>query len=150
MERLTLEEAKGYVPYCRTPLAPSPKYFSIKKDDDGWDVVEYYTGRLRQSVDGKKGDQYVYIMVNPSMPEMLKIGYTKNDPEERAVQLSKSTGVPMPFDVVYSYSCFNGERIEKEVHKQLKQKRVRGEREFFYVSLDEAKQVIKKVGEQFD
>jgi hypothetical protein len=149
MERLTNEKAKNYVPYCRTPLSPQPKYFSIKKDGD-WDVVEYYTGRLRQSVDGKKGDQYVYILVNPSMPEMLKIGYTKNDPEERAVQLSKSTGVPMPFDVVYSYSCFNGERIEKEVHKQLKQKRVRGEREFFYVSLDEAKQVIKKVGEQFD
>jgi hypothetical protein len=56
----------------------------------------------------------------------------------------------MPFDVVYSYSCFNGERIEKEVHKLLKAKRVRGEREFFYVSLDEAKQMIKKVGEQFD
>jgi hypothetical protein len=76
MERLTIEEAKGYVPYCRTPLAPQPKYFSIKKDGD-WDVIEYYTGRLRQSVDGKKGDQYVYILVNPSMPEMLKIGYTK-------------------------------------------------------------------------
>jgi hypothetical protein len=149
MERLHIEEAKKYVPYCRTPLAPPPKYFSIKQDGE-WDIVEYFTNRLRQSVEGGKGDQYVYVMVNPSFPEMLKIGYTKNDPEERAVQLSKSTGVPMPFDVVYSYSCFNGERIEKEVHKQLKQKRVRGEREFFYVSLDEAKQVIKKVGEQFD
>jgi len=31
----------------------------------------------------------------------------------RAEQLSKSTGVPTPFDVVYTYSCFNGERIEK-------------------------------------
>jgi hypothetical protein len=149
MERLHIEEAKGYVPYCRTPLAPPPKYFSIKQDGE-WDVVKYYTGRLRQSIDGGKGDQYVYIMANSSMPKMLKIGYTKNDPEERAVQLSKSTGVPMLFNVVYSYSCFNGERIEKEVHKQLKQKRVRGEREFFYVSLDEAKQVIKKIGESFD
>jgi hypothetical protein len=149
MERLTNEKAKNYVPYCRTPLSPQPKYFSIKKDGD-WDIIEYYTGRLRQSVDGKNGDQYVYVLANPSMPEMLKIGYTKNDPEERAVQLSKSTGVPIPFDVVYSYGCFNGERVEKEVHKKLKQKRVRGEREFFYVSLDEAKQVIKEIGKQFD
>jgi hypothetical protein len=150
MEKLSLKEAKNYVPYCRTPLAPPPKYFSIRNENDGWDTVEYYTGRLRQSIDGGKGDQYVYVLANPSMPEMLKIGYTKNDPEERAVQLSKSTGVPIPFDVVYSYGCFNGERVEKEVHKKLKQKRVRGEREFFYVSLDEAKQVIKEIGKQFD
>jgi len=150
MERLDIKEAKNYVPYCRTPLAPPAKYYSTKKDNDGWYVVEYYTGRLRQSTEGGKGDQFVYVLANSSMPEMLKIGYTKNDPEERAIQLSKSTGVPMPFNVVYAYSCFNGERIEKEVHKQLKQKRVRGEREFFYVSLDEVKQVIRNVGEQFD
>jgi hypothetical protein len=150
MERLHIEEARKYVPYCRTPLAPPPKYFAFIQDKDGWEQVDYFTGRLRQSVEGGKGDQYVYVLANSSFPEMLKIGYTKNDPEERALQLSKSTGVPLPFDVVYSYSCFNGERIEKEVHKQLKEKRVRGEREFFYVSLDEAKQVIRKVGEQFD
>ena len=89
MKRLTIKEAKNYVPYCRTPLAPQPKYYSSYPDKGGWDVVKYYTGRLRQSTEGGKGDQYVYIMVNPSMPEMLKVGYTKNDPEERAVQLSK-------------------------------------------------------------
>ena len=150
MKRLTIKEAKNYVPYCRTPLAPQPKYYSSYPDKDGWDVVKYYTGRLRQSTEGGKGDQYVYIMVNPSMPQMLKVGYTKNDPEERAIQLSKSTGVPMPFEVIYTYSCFNGERIEKEVHKILKQKRVRGEREFFYATLEEVKQAIKNVGNMFD
>ena len=52
MKRLTIKEAKNYVPYCRTPLAPQPKYYSSYPDKGGWDVVKYYTGRLRQSTEG--------------------------------------------------------------------------------------------------
>jgi hypothetical protein len=84
------------------------------------------------------------------MPEMVKIGYTKNNPTERANQLSKSTGVPTPFNVVYSYSCFNGERIEKAVHKHLNKKRVNSQREFFYISVDEAIKIIESLGDMLD
>jgi hypothetical protein len=84
------------------------------------------------------------------MPEMVKIGYTKNDPTERANTLSKSTGVPTPFNVVYSYSCFNGERIEKAVHKHFRKKRVNSQREFFYVNVDEAIKVIESLGDTLD
>jgi hypothetical protein len=84
------------------------------------------------------------------MPETVKIGYTKNDPVERANQLSKSTGVPTPFNVVYSYSCFNGERIEKAVHKHFRKKRVNSQREFFYINADEAIKVIESLGSTLD
>jgi hypothetical protein len=84
------------------------------------------------------------------MPEMVKIGYTKNNPVERANQLSKSTGVPTPFNVVYSYSCFNGERIEKAVHKHFRKKRVNNQREFFYVDVDEAIKIIESLGATLD
>jgi len=150
MHRISIEESKKYVPYNRTPLSKNPEFYTIEIDPEGWEEVKYFTKRLRQSTEGGKGDQFVYVLENQSMPRMLKIGYTKNDVDLRAEQLSKSTGVPTPFDVVYTYSCFNGERIEKEVHKIFKKKRVRGEREFFYVTLEEAKQMIKQVGEQYD
>lgn len=150
MTRISNEEAKNYVPYERTPLSPQPAYFSIFIDSDGWDEVKYYTNRFKQSVNGNNGDQHVYILESLSMPEMVKIGYTKNDPIERANQLSKSTGVPTPFNVIYSYSCFNGERIEKAVHKHFRKKRVNSQREFFYVNVDEAIKIIESLGATLD
>ncbi len=150
MKRISNEEASNYVPYERTPLSPSPAYFSVFEDIEGWEQVKYYTSRFRQSVNGNNGDQSVYILESSSMPGMVKIGYTKGDPIDRANTLSKSTGVPTPFNVVYSYSCFNGERIEKAVHKHFRAKRVNSQREFFYVELDEAIKAIENLGAKLD
>jgi hypothetical protein len=150
MKRISNEEAQNYVPYERTPLSPPPTYFSVFEDIGGWEKVKYYTHRFRQSVSGSNGDQHVYILESSSIPEMVKIGYTKNDPIERANQLSKSTGVPTPFNVVYSYSCFNGERIEKAVHKHFRKQRVSNQREFFYVTVNEAITIIESMGATLD
>lgn len=150
MKRISNEEALNYVPYERTPLSPQPSYFSIFVDDNGWDEVKYYTSRFRQSVNGNNGDQSVYILESESMPDMIKIGHTKGDPIDRANQLSKSTGVPTPFNVVYSYNCFNGERIEKAVHKHFRKQRVNKQREFFYVDVEEAIQIIESLGAKLD
>jgi hypothetical protein len=150
MKRISNEEALNYVPYERTPLSPPPSLYSIFIGPDGWDEVRYYTSRFRQSVNGSNGDQSVYILESESMPDMIKIGYTKGDPIDRAYALSKSTGVPTPFNVVYSYSCFNGERIEKAVHKHFKKQRVNKQREFFYVDIDEAAQIIESLGAKLD
>ena len=150
MKRISNEEAQNYVPYERTPLSPPPAYYSVFEDSEGWEDLKYYTNRFRQSINGNNGDQYVYILESSSMPEMVKIGYTKNDPIERANQLSKSTGVPTPFNVVYSYSCFNGERIEKAVHKHFRKQRVNNQREFFYVTADEAIKIIESLGDTLD
>lgn len=150
MKRISNEEALNYVPYERTPLSPPPSLYSIFIDSDGWDEVRYYTSRFRQSVNGLNGDQSVYILESESMPDMIKIGYTKGDPIDRANTLSKSTGVPTPFNVVYSYNCFNGERIEKAVHKHFRKQRVNKQREFFYVDINEAIQIIESLGTKLD
>jgi len=150
MKRISNEEALNYVPYERTPLSPPPPQYSIFVGRDGWDEVRYYTSRFRQSINGNNGDQSVYILESESMPDMIKIGHTKGNPIDRANQLSKSTGVPTPFNVVYSYNCFNGERIEKATHKHFRQQRVNKQREFFYVELDEAIKVIEALGAKLD
>ncbi len=36
---------------------------------------------------------HIYILMNPTMPGYLKIGMTTRSPEERARELSNSTGV---------------------------------------------------------
>jgi hypothetical protein len=150
MKRISNKEALNYVPYERTPLSPPPAQYSIFVGNEGWDEVKYFTSRFRQSINGNNGDQSVYILESSSMPGMVKIGYTKGNPIDRANQLSKSTGVPTPFNVVYSYSCFNGERIEKAVHKHFRKKRVNTQREFFYVELDEAIKAIEDLGAKLD
>ena len=117
--------------------------------DDGWDVVKYYTDQKLSIYAGKEGDEIVYILQNPAFPDMLKIGYTSKTAEERSDQIGKSTGIPMKFDILYQYRCFKGLKIEGEVHKVLKRKRVNNNREFFYISLEEAISIIEKIGSQY-
>ena len=150
MKRITNEESKNYVPYDRNPLSPPPAYYAVFEDNEGWELIKYFTSRYRQSVNGSNGDQSVYILESEAMPEMIKIGYTKGDPIDRANTLSKSTGVPTPFNVVYSYSCFNGERIEQAIHKHFRQQRVNSKREFFYVDIDKAIEKIEVLGAKLD
>jgi hypothetical protein len=44
---------------------------------------------------------FIYILINPSMAGLVKIGKTTRDPEARAKELSQATGVPTPFYVAY-------------------------------------------------
>ena len=83
------------------------------------------------------------------MPGLLKIGYTKYDPEVRSKQISRGTGIPLEFKVEWAYKCFNGEEIERETHKFLKSKRISKSREFFRIELEEAKTTIQMIGEKY-
>jgi hypothetical protein len=149
MERLTDEEARAFIPCSEDYSENSPTYFTVKTDQDGWDIITYYTNKKRGLYTNHEGDEWVYILTNPAIPGMLKIGYTKLDPFERASQISRGTGVPLGFDVEWAYKCFKGERIEQEVHKYFKKQRVNKQREFFKVSLEEAQQIIKQIGNKY-
>jgi hypothetical protein len=45
--------------------------------------------------------------------------------------------------------CYKGERIESEVHKFFKEQRVNKQREFFRVTLEEAKSIIEEIGRKY-
>lgn len=72
---------------------------------------------------------YVYILSNPSMPGIVKIGKTTRTIKERAHELYQ-TGVPTPFivnDWVLSPNC---SELEQRVHGALSDYRVSQSREF--------------------
>ena len=94
-------------------------------------------------------DSWVYILSNPTQPGLLKIGYTKNTPDERAKQISNATGVALPYKVEWAFHCYNGFSLEQEVHHKLGEYRVNGNREFFQISLEEAKKTVEMVGKQY-
>ena len=149
MKRLSEDEALIYIPCSEDYYDNPPSYFTAYADSDGWDVITYYTSKKRAIYYGMEGKNWIYILSNPSMPDILKIGYTKLDPQERSNQIGRGTGIPQEFYVEWAYKCFNGEEIEREVHKYLKKQRVNTNREFFKLSVDEAKHVIMLIGAKY-
>ena len=155
MERITVKEAQEFIPlkenYSDKSL-DSAAYYTLSPSPmgNGWENVTYYTARKR-SIYNKygEGDQWVYVLENKQMPGLLKIGYTKLTPDERAKQISNATGVPLPYKVAWAYRCFNGELLESEVHHALKKYRVNNQREFFQIGLDEVKETIELIGKNF-
>lgn len=80
---------------------------------------------------------YVYILKNPSMPGILKIGKTTRSAEQRCNELWQ-TGVPTPFEVVSECYSPNCHELERWVHEWLAKFRVSPDREFFAVDEGQA------------
>lgn len=86
---------------------------------------------------------YVYILINPSLNGVVKIGKTQNSPDERAKELSSATGVPTPFFVAYSSYFKDCAAAEKYIHSQLAHTRTNSGREFFRISVREAIEFVR-------
>lgn len=80
---------------------------------------------------------FVYIMINPAMRGMVKIGRTKHASKARAQHLG-TTGVPDDFIVVYDELVTDYELVERRVHQRFADYRYRPGREFFQIPVREA------------
>lgn len=75
---------------------------------------------------------FVYVLTNDLMPRCVKVGCTTRDPQQRARELSTSTGVPAPFRVaLYGAADENLRGHEAEMHLCLAPWRLTQSREFF-------------------
>ncbi len=84
---------------------------------------------------------YVYVLSNPSMPNLYKIGMTTRTVEERVKELD-TTGVPTPYKIELSIQTNNPKQFERFLHRCFNQNRVNNKREFFNVSLSQIKSTI--------
>ena len=62
---------------------------------------------------------WIYVLSNPSMPGLLKIGYTEREVEERIKELDSETGVPSPFILEAYCTSKNPRDDESRIHKSL-------------------------------
>lgn len=86
---------------------------------------------------------YLYVISSPSLPDMVKIGVTRRlNPSIRVKELSSSS-LPFPFEL--NAYCFNNDAFELEsnVHNYFDAYRVSPNREFFYVPIEQAIDVLK-------
>ncbi|MCP1660411.1 GIY-YIG nuclease family protein [Neisseria perflava] len=96
---------------------------------------------------------WVYILTNQGMPGLIKIGYTKHPPHERARELY-GTGVAFPFEVAYQARCHQYQVVEQAVHDELDAMRVNDGREFFACSVAQGIEAVRRcagsrlIGEQ--
>jgi hypothetical protein len=159
MKRISLEEAKNFIVLNEDDVfknIDNLSFFTIdthpdpSKAKDGWEKITYYINKRKNIyVDRGEGNQWLYILSNPSIPNALKIGYTNLSPELRAKQISSSTGVVTPFVVEWAFKCFDGNLLENKIHEALKEYRINNQREFFQADIEEVKKVILSIGKDY-
>ena len=86
---------------------------------------------------------WLYVISSPSLPGLCKIGCTRRlNPTIRVKELSSSS-LPYPFRThgfVFNDDCF---ALETQMHHYFDDKRVAPDREFFYITPQEAIDVLK-------
>ena len=87
---------------------------------------------------------FVYVLTNPTIPDLVKIGKTSNL-EERVKQLSSHSGVPIPFEVYYSCEVCDPDKVEKHLHEGFGDHRVNPKREFFRINPERVISILKLV-----
>jgi hypothetical protein len=99
--------------------------------------------------------EIVYILTNPSMPGLVKIGRTGNL-QTRVAALSAVTSVPEPFVIAYAAHVEDAAFVERALHATFSMHRMPG-KEFFKISptnaiaalsLAEVSQVVLDVEEE--
>lgn len=89
---------------------------------------------------------YIYIMTNPCLQDMVKIGYA-TDVEERRKQLS-TTALPYDYEVYAAYET-PGKLEDKKLHKLIDNLnpdlRVSKNREFFIMAPEEAYSLLEAI-----
>ena len=85
---------------------------------------------------------YIYIMTNPALKDMVKIGYA-TDVESRRKQLS-TTALPYEYEIYATYET-SGKLEDKKLHKMIDNLnpdlRISKNREFFILSPEDAYEV---------
>lgn len=148
MKRVTPEEAHYYIKLAPGKVRKADA-FTLIDEGGGWERVIYLANAVLDPSGAVRAPEYVYVLVNKSVPNMVKIGMTINTPDERARQISTATGVATPWIPVYSYQCYRSDLLEEEVHIHLHEYRVNKNREMFAIDSHTAQRVIEELGYKY-
>ena len=86
--------------------------------------------------------EIVYILTNPCMSDLIKIGQTTNL-EDRMRNLSSHSGVPLPFECHYACEVENRKETEQRLHIGLGDHRINKKREFFKFDKEKARILLE-------
>ena len=87
---------------------------------------------------------FVYILSNPSMIGLLKIGFTNDEIIDYRITDLWTTGVPEPFKLEAYTRVNNPNEVERQIHKIVDEYRLNKDREFFRISFDKLLEILKE------
>lgn len=87
----------------------------------------------------------VYLLTNPVMPGLVKIGMTAQEDIDKRMKELYTTGVPVPFECAYACRVKKTDcaKIEKALHTAFSPQRVNANREFFRIQVEQARAILE-------
>ncbi len=80
----------------------------------------------------------VYVLTNPAMPGLVKIGKTARDDVNIRLEELYGTGVPVPFECAFAGKVDDHNKVEVALHRAFGPYRYNPRREFFAIEPDQA------------
>jgi hypothetical protein len=162
MKRISHDEAKNHRQFPTGYLHINPHHshhvvgFTLTPIDGepGWEKVTYYGKKFVDPItnDGSSNlPHYIYILINPSVPGICKIGKTTTTVYDRVKQINQATGVIVPWEPVFSFPCTDCHSLERDIHEYLAARgvRVNPRREGFNIDIDSARSIVEKLGKKY-
>lgn len=87
--------------------------------------------------------QIVYVLTNPSMPGLVKIGYTADEDANRRIGQLYNTSVPVPFKLEFACRVPNAHEVERALHVAFGPQRINPSREFFQIDPEQAIAILR-------
>ncbi len=88
-------------------------------------------------------NQIVYVLTNPAMPGLVKIGKTTQLEVESRMKQLYGTGVPVPFDCAFACQVKDATEVEDALHLAFGMHRINPNREFFKIEPERVIAVLK-------
>lgn len=87
----------------------------------------------------------VYLLTNPVMPGLVKIGMTTQEDIDRRMKELYTTGVPVPFECKFACKVKKSDclKIEKALHTAFDPQRINQNREFFRINVEQAQAILE-------
>lgn len=96
-------------------------------------------------INGQKTNEngIVYILINEAMPGYVKIGKTTTSVEQRILELSRSSAVPLPFECYYAARVADVSKVEQAFHDAFGDHRINPRREFFNIAPERVVSILR-------
>ena len=90
----------------------------------------------------------VYVLTNPAMPGLVKIGKTARDSINARLNELYSTGVPVPFECAFAARVDDEAKVESAFHRAFGPYRLNPKREFFQIEPEQAIALLELMADE--
>jgi hypothetical protein len=92
----------------------------------------------------------VYVLTNPAMPGLVKIGMTNKESVDARLKELFNTSVPVPFECEYACKVEETVKVEKALHIAFHPYRIHTQREFFGINPEQAIAILQLLDKSKD